>query len=82
MTRKVRLHIDRVVLDGVGPANPLAFERALRRKLGEALGEAHRAGTLDGAASAAKIDGGRLANPADPAALGGRVAARLTRGGS
>lgn len=78
--RKVRFHIDRLVLDGVGRVDPAAFERALSQKIAQALTNAERTGGLDGVKSSASVDGGRMAKPGDPAALGAHLAERLTGG--
>lgn len=82
MTRKIHLHIDRLVLNGVGGVDPATFERRLKAAMAEALGAADGAGGLRGLGSAPEIDGGRLATPSDPAALGRHIARRITRGGS
>jgi hypothetical protein len=82
MTRRISLHVDRLVLDGVAFSDKAAFERALKAQIAQALGRADQAGALQGLGSAASIDGGTLANPGDPAALGRHIAARIARGGS
>jgi hypothetical protein len=81
MTRKVHLHIDRLVLTGVGRIDRASFERRLKASIAEALGP-EGAGGLRNLGSASKLDGGRLATPSDPAALGRRIARRITGGGS
>ena len=82
MTRKVRLHIDQLLLKGVARIDPVEFGRSLRTALAESLGEAERQGKLRGLRSTAEVDGGRLAKPSDPAALGRHIAGRISGGGS
>lgn len=82
MTPRISLHIDRLVLDGVAISDRAGFERALKAQIVQALGRADQAGELQGISSAARVDGGTLANPGDPAALGRHIASRITRDGS
>ena len=82
MSRRIRLHIDKVVINGPAPADRAAFERALASSLGDALRKAATGPGLQGLASSQRVDGGRLAKPTDPAALGARIVGRLTGGES
>jgi hypothetical protein len=82
MTRRIHLHIDRVVLTGVGRIDPVAFERALKAEIAGSLAQADRTGALKAPTSSRTLDGGRLAKPGDPAALGRRVVGRIVGGGS
>jgi hypothetical protein len=82
MTRKIYLRIDRLVLDGVGRIDAAAFERSLKTGIAESLGAAVDSGGLRGIGSTAELDGGRMAKPSDPAALGRHIGGRIVRSGS
>jgi hypothetical protein len=82
MSRRVRLTVDRLVLSGVVPANPAAFERDLKTAIARELGRAAKEQGFRTLRSGPHLDGGAIANPADPSSLGRHIAGRLTRGRS
>lgn len=73
----VRLHIERLVLDGVPVADPAAFARALEARIGHLLSEN---GMPRNASSTRRLDSGPVPwGEATPDALGARVAGAVYR---
>ncbi len=79
MTQRVVLHIDRLVLRGVDPADAAAVALALRTELGSLLApDAGAALAAQGSVAVRRVPQLSLAPGADPAALGRAVAAGIT----
>lgn len=77
--RRVVLHIDRLVLRGVGRTDAAAVEQALRAELGTLLAaDAGAALATQGNADLRRTAPLTLASGADAAALGRAIAARIT----
>ena len=73
----VRLHIERLVLDGVPAVDSAAFARALEARIGQLLSE-H--GVPQGATSARRLESGPVSwSDATPHDLGARVAGAVYR---
>jgi hypothetical protein len=79
MTRaRVQVQIDRLVLEGVRPADRARVQAAVTRELGRLLA-AHGAPSAGGAATRRGAEVPTSASGADPAALGAQVAGAVYR---
>ena len=56
MSRRIHLHVDRVVIDGAVPTDRAAFERALASSLREAVRTAATGPGLHGLRSSQRMD--------------------------
>jgi len=78
---KVELHIERLVLEGVGPADRLAVGAALERELGRLISERGLPPRLAVTRELPAVDGGRLGSaPANAAGTGRAIARSVYRG--
>ena len=77
--RRIRLHIDQIVLHGVDPGNKPAFARALRTELGRLLGST-AASDLNRRRAVSRIDAGKVQVKAKSANLARKVAGAVYTG--
>lgn len=79
MTANVRVHIDRLVLDGLGALDGEAVAAALRTELAHLLTERGAMSRLEGDLQAPRLDAGRivLSRDVDAAEIGRAVALRI-----
>ncbi len=58
--RRVRLHIEELVLDGLGPVDGTAVGRVIEQELGRLLAEQGIPAGIAGARIASELDGGTM----------------------
>lgn len=78
--RRVRLHIDQIVLHGVDPGDKRAFEKALRDELGRLLAVPSGLAILSGSRALGRADGGVIRGASKPSEFGRAVAGAAFKG--
>lgn len=79
MSRRIQVHIDRLILDGVDAGDPRAYQRAVELAIAAELGRPGAIGAISGR-EAASIDGGTVASGSDATLVGRHIAGRLGGG--